>query len=70
MNVRQRRFSVVSILFVVLLMAITAWSEQVIVKGKVIHVVDGDTFDVLDSQRETFRIRVSCMDTPEKGQPF
>jgi len=70
MNVRQRRFSVVSILFVMLLMPITAWSEQVVVQGKVIHVVDGDTFDVLDSQHETYRIRVSCMDTPEKGQPF
>ncbi len=70
MNVRHRRFSVVSILFVVLLMPITAWSEQIDVKGKVIHVVDGDTFDVLDSRHETTRIRISCMDTPEKGQPF
>lgn len=70
MHVRQRRFSVVSILFVVLLMPITALSEQVVVRGKVIHIVDGDTFDILDSQHETTRIRVSCMDTPEKGQPF
>ncbi len=67
---RQRRFSVVSLLFVFLQMPITAWSERVVVNGRAIHIVDGDTFDVLDGQHETFRIRVSCMDTPEKGQPF
>jgi len=32
----------------------------------VIHIVDGDTFDVLDDAHGTHRIRVSCMDTPEK----
>ena len=37
------------------------------VTGKVIHIVDGDTFDVLDAAHVTHRIRVSCMDTPEKG---
>lgn len=70
MNGRQRRFTVVGLVVVLLLMPIAAWSERIVVNGKVIHVVDGDTFDVLDSQHETFRIRVSCMDTPEKGQPF
>ncbi|KAF0101162.1 MAG: micrococcal nuclease-like nuclease [bacterium] len=40
------------------------------VTGKVIHIVDGDTFDVLDAAHVTHRIRVSCMDTPEKGQAF
>lgn len=70
MTVRQRRFSIVSLLCVLLWIPITAWSERIVLSGKVIHVVDGDTFDVLDSQHETFRIRVSCMDTPEKGQPF
>ena len=70
MNGRQRRFTIVGLMVVLLLMPIAAWSERIVVNGKVIYVVDGDTFDVLDSQHETFRIRVSCMDTPEKGQPF
>lgn len=70
MNAIQGRFSIGGLLIILFLLPLQAWSEQVVVKGKVIHIVDGDTFDVLDGRHETFRIRVSCMDTPEKSQPF
>lgn len=38
--------------------------------GKVIHVVDGDTVDVLTDGKETIRIRLYGIDCPENGQPF
>lgn len=38
--------------------------------GKVIKVVDGDTIDVLTDDKETIRIRLNGIDTPERGQPY
>jgi endonuclease YncB( thermonuclease family) len=41
-----------------------------IILGKVIAILDGDTFDILDSNKKTHRIRLHGIDAPEKGQPF
>ena len=38
--------------------------------GTVVGIVDGDTFDMLDAEKVTHRIRPSGCDTPERGQPF
>ncbi len=38
--------------------------------GKVVAVADGDTITVLDAQYQTHKIRLSGIDTPEKGQAF
>ncbi len=38
--------------------------------GKVIKIVDGDTFDVLTADNKTVRIRMNGIDAPEKKQPF
>ncbi len=40
------------------------------ITGKVIKIVDGDTFDVLDANHVTHRIRPDGIDAPERGQPF
>lgn len=37
--------------------------------ARVIGVVDGDTVDVLDSDRRQRRIRLANIDAPERGQP-
>jgi micrococcal nuclease len=37
--------------------------------GKVVKVVDGDTFDIVDENRTT-RIRLFGIDAPERGQAF
>jgi len=42
----------------------------VTITGKVVKVVDGDTFDVLDSSFKTIRIRMNGIDAPEKKQAF
>lgn len=38
--------------------------------GKVIKIVDGDTYDVLTSDFKTIRIRMNGIDAPEKKQAF
>ena len=41
-----------------------------IIKGKVIGIIDGDTFDLLNDSNKTYRIRMEGIDAPEKGMPF
>lgn len=38
--------------------------------GKVIAIVDGDTYDILLDGNKTMRIRMEGIDAPEKGMPF
>ncbi len=38
--------------------------------GRVVSVADGDTVTVLDSSKAQYRIRLSGIDAPERGQPF
>jgi len=39
-------------------------------QGRVVGVVDGDTVDVLVAGHDSYRIRLSGIDAPEKAQPF
>ena len=43
---------------------------QNMVSGKVIKIVDGDTYDILLNDFSTIRIRMAGIDAPEKGMPF
>ena len=38
--------------------------------GQVIAVTDGDTIMVLDNRKVEYRVRLSGIDAPERGQPF
>lgn len=38
--------------------------------GKVIKIVDGDTYDVLSADYKTIRIRMNGIDAPEKKQAY
>ena len=38
--------------------------------GKVIKIVDGDTYDILIEGNNTIRIRMFGIDAPEKGMPY
>ncbi len=40
------------------------------IEGKVIRVADGDTLTIRTAQPLDYRIRISGIDAPEKGQPF
>ena len=37
--------------------------------GRVVKVTDGDTVHVLDGQ-QTIKVRLLCIDSPERGQPY
>lgn len=47
---------------------LTSFADQL--QGKVIKVTDGDTVNVLTSDNETHKIRLSGIDAPEKKQAF
>lgn len=38
--------------------------------GKVIHIIDSDTYDILLDNHTTKRIRMEGIDAPERGMPF
>lgn len=38
--------------------------------GKVISIIDGDTYDILIEGNKTIRIRMDGIDAPEKGMPY
>lgn len=38
--------------------------------GKVVGIVDGDTYDILLDGNKTIRIRMEGIDAPEKGMPY
>ena len=45
-----------------------AWASEF--TGRVVGVTDGDTITVLDAANQQHKVRLSGIDTPEKGQPF
>ena len=40
------------------------------IRGRVLSVADGDTVTLLDAQKVQYRICLSGIDAPERGQPF
>jgi endonuclease YncB( thermonuclease family) len=38
--------------------------------GEVVGVTDGDTFTMVDTDKNQHKIRIAGIDAPEKGQPF
>lgn len=62
------------LLFSLLLLSCTSWNNSLpnenSLKGKVVKIVDGDTFDVLLSDQKTIRIRMFGIDCPERRQDY
>jgi endonuclease YncB( thermonuclease family) len=40
------------------------------INGKVLMVIDGDTYDVITNQHTKYRVRMEGIDAPEKGMRF
>lgn len=40
------------------------------IEGKVIKIIDGDTYDILTENMETVRVRMEGIDAPERGMAF
>jgi micrococcal nuclease len=47
-----------------------AFARQEVLVGQVVYIVDGDTLDVRDEAGQVHRLRLSCLDAPERAQPF
>ncbi len=64
----------VTFLFALLLFSCNNSSQEVSssnsTSGKVIAIIDGDTYDILLDGNKTVRIRMEGIDAPEKGMPF
>jgi endonuclease YncB( thermonuclease family) len=45
-------------------------SAQGTVYGKVVSIADGDTFTMLRDNETTIKIRLACIDCPERKQPY
>ncbi len=45
-------------------------SAEKSITGKVIHIIDGDTYDILTEDKQTIRIRMEGIDAPERGMAF
>lgn len=52
-----------------LLFFIAFFTNSYEISGKVIKVTDGDTVTIITSDYQKHRIRLYCIDTPEKGEP-
>jgi len=48
----------------------TATTGKPEITGKVIKIIDGDTFDILLENNTTKRIRMEGIDAPERGMPY
>jgi micrococcal nuclease len=59
------------LLFLLCFLSLSLYAQKapVRVKGKVIRIIDGDTFELL-VKKETYKIRMSAIDAPEKGQAY
>lgn len=71
-RVRSSSLAGVLVAWLVLLGAATSCAQPVAtpVTGRVIRVIDGDTFDARLADGRRVRIRVFGIDAPERGEPF
>ncbi|NEN76340.1 thermonuclease family protein [Pelistega sp. NLN82] len=56
------------IFLISLLISSTVWATSFV--GYVVGVLDGDTIEVIDKDKNRFRIRLNQIDAPEKSQPY
>ena len=57
-------------LAVIALTVLTSTAYADTLTGRVVGIADGDTLTVLDTSNTQHKIRLSGIDSPEKGQPF
>jgi endonuclease YncB( thermonuclease family) len=55
-------------LLIYLLFIVNIYANQI--KGKVIHISDGDTIHILTTEKEKYKIRLNDIDAPESKQAF
>ena len=62
-------FRAIGILVLLLFGSMPACAQQVL-DGTVVAIADGDTLTLLTEQNTQLKVRLSQVDTPERGQPY
>jgi len=60
----------IAIFVLILTSIVSEKTSTYIISGKVIGIMDGDTFKILTKDSTTVKIRLANIDCPEKKQPF
>lgn len=55
-------------LLIYLIFIVNVYGNEI--KGKVIHISDGDTIHILTAKKEKYKIRLNDIDSPESKQAF
>jgi micrococcal nuclease len=64
------RTLLMTLLIILPSLSITAQTRSSRLDGRVVKIVDGDTYDLLTADKKVLRIRMNGIDAPEKGQAF
>lgn len=60
----------IAVLLIVTPSLATNIAKEIVIEGKVIAITDGDTIELLNKDKQTFKIRFAEIDSPEKDQPY
>ena len=58
------------LIFGILFSQCNSYSQEQESSGKVVGIIDGDTFTLLAPDKQQIKVRLSEVDAPEKDQPF
>jgi endonuclease YncB( thermonuclease family) len=58
------------LLTTLIFLLLTITIQAATLRGKVVHIADGDTLTILTNANQQVKIRLAGIDTPEKAQPF
>lgn len=58
------------LIFVIIAIFFNSFSDEKVIVGKVVKVIDGDTIEILDKNNKNYRVRFFGMDAPESKQAY
>jgi len=67
---RKSNFNLAPCIVAIVLTLLTITASADTLTGRVVGIADGDTLTILDATNTQHKIRLSGIDSPEKGQPF
>lgn len=59
-----------NVMFILLLLKLSTTAKAEYLIARVVGIMDGDTIEVLDLNKNRHKVRLAQIDAPEKAQPF